>query len=128
MSAPLPSYYFPGNDIVGPRFREAGEMVLDQFHRDGRVDAQWLGLHPREFALLWRLAAQPGERLCDQQLRTEVFRIMEGPELGAIGADIARLRGKLAAAGAGHLICTDGDGRYFLEVPPDHGLSRPAAE
>jgi hypothetical protein len=28
------------------------------------------------------------------------------------------------AAGAGHLICTDGDGRYFLEVPPDNGLTR----
>ncbi|WP_073976983.1 hypothetical protein [Erythrobacter donghaensis] len=113
--------------MPGPRFREAGEMVLDQFHRDGRIDAQWLGLHPREFALLWRLAAQPGERLCDQQLRTEAFRISQGPGPEGIIADIARLRGKLAAAGAGHLICTDGDGRYFLEVPPDHGLSRFAA-
>lgn len=127
MNAPLPTDHFPCNDMPGPRFREAGEMVLDQFHRDGRIDAQWLGLHPREFALLWRLAAQPGERLCDQQLRTEAFRIAQGPGPEGIIADIARLRGKLAAAGAGHLICTDGDGRYFLEVPPDHGLSRFAA-
>ena len=127
MNAPLPTDHFPGNDIAGPRFREAGEMVLDQFHRDGRIDAQWLGLHPREFALLWRLAAQPGERLSDQQLRIEAFRISQCPEPEGISADIARLRGKLAAAGAGHLICTDGDGRYFIEVPPDHGLFRLAA-
>jgi DNA-binding response OmpR family regulator len=127
VNAPLASDHFSGNDMAGPRFREAGEMVLDRFHRDGRVDAQWLGLNPREFALLWRLAAQPGERLCDQQLRTEAFRIMPGPVPEGIAADIARLRGKLAAAGAGHLICIDGDGRYFLDVPPDHGLSRLAS-
>jgi len=127
VNAPLASDHFPGNDMVGPRFREAGEMVLDQFHRDGRVDAQWLGLHPCEFALLWRLAEQPGERLCGQQLHLEAFRITQGPEHEGIAADIARLRDKLAAAGAGHLICTDGDGRYFIEVPPDNGLSRLAA-
>lgn len=127
MNAPLASDHFPGNDVAGPRFREAGEMVLDQFHRDGRVDDQWLGLHPREFALLWRLAEQPGERLSDKQLHLEAFRITQGQEPEGIAADIARLRDKLAAAGAGHLICTDGDGRYFLEVPPDNGLSPLAA-
>ncbi|WP_017664635.1 winged helix-turn-helix domain-containing protein [Porphyrobacter sp. AAP82] len=127
MNAPLSSGHFPDNDMSGPRFREAGEMVLDQFHRDGRVDAQWLGLHPREFALLWRLAEQPGARMSSQQLRTEAFCIMIDPEPEGISADIARLKGKLAAAGAGHLICTDGDGRFFLEVPPDHGLSRLAS-
>jgi len=127
VNAPLLPEHFPGNDMCGPRFREAGEMVLDQFHRDARVDAQWLGLAAREFALLWRLAAQPGERLCDQQLRTEAFCFTLKPEPASVTADIARVRRKLAAVGAGHLICTDGDGRYFLEVPPDHGLSRLAA-
>ena len=127
MNAPLHSEHFPGNDMTSPRFREAGEIVLDQGHRDARGDAQWLGLSLREFALLWRLAAQPGERLCDEQLHTEAFRITQGADPEGIAADIARLRGKLAAAGAGHLICTDGDGRYFLEVPPDNGLTRLAA-
>ena len=127
MNAPLSSGHFPGSDMDGPRFREAGEMVLDLFHRDGRVDDQWLGLRPREFALLWRLAAKPGERLCGEQLRTEVFHIMREPQPEVITADIARVRGKLAAAGVGHLICTDGDGRYFLDVPPDHGLLRLAS-
>lgn len=127
MNAPPPSDHFPGNDMAGPRFREAGEVVLDQFHRDARVDAQWLGLDPREFALLWRLAAQPGERLCSRQLRAQAFCIALEPGAEAIAADIDRLRTKLAAAGAGHLICSDGDGRYFIEVPPDRGVSRLAS-
>lgn len=110
----------------GPRFRAAGEMVLDQFHRDARVDAQWLGLGAREFALLWRLAEQPGERLTGQQLRAQACCVTPGPEPEGVTIDIAQVRGKLAAAGVGHLICTDGDGRYFLEVPPDFGLWRPA--
>lgn len=127
MNALLPPGHFPDNDMTGPRFREAGDMVLDQFHRDARVDAQWLGLAAREFALLWRLAAQPGERLCGEQLRIEALGIPQGSRPVNIAADIARVRGKLAAAGVGHLICTDGDGRYFLEVPRDHGVSRLAA-
>lgn len=122
MNALCPGEEFPEGETLIPRFREAGEMVLDQFHRDARVDAQWLDLGAREFALLWRLAEQPGERLSDQQLRTEAFCITLEPE--GVTADIARMRGKLAGAGVGHLICTDGDGRYFLEVPPNHGLSR----
>jgi DNA-binding response OmpR family regulator len=127
VNAPLSPDHFPGNDLCGPRFRVAGEMVLDQFHSDARVDAQWLGLAPREFALLWRLARTPGERLCDQQLRAEAFSLTREPGARGVSADIARVRAKLAAAGVGHLICTDGDGRYFLDVPPDHGLSRLAA-
>lgn len=128
MNAPLSSGHFPDSDLHSPRFREAGDMVLDQFHRDARVDAQWLGLHPREFALLWRLAAQPGERLTGQQLRSEAFRITLDPEPEGVVADIVRVRSKLAAAGVGHLICTDGDGRYFLDVPPNHGLMSLASE
>ena len=127
MNAPLSPEHFPGNDISGPRFREAGEMVLDQFHRDARVDAQWLGLDAHQFALLWRLAEQPGERLTGQQLRAQALCITLEPDPEGVTADIAQLREKLAAAGAGHLICTDGDGRYFLEVPPDHGPLRLAA-
>ena len=117
MSAPLPAEHFACDDLAGLRFREAGEMVLDQFHRDGRVDDRWLELAPREFAVLWRLAAQPGERLCGQQLQAEAFCITQRPERESITADVEGLCGKLAAAGAGHLIGTDGDGRYFLHVP-----------
>ena len=127
MNALVSSCHFPDNDLPGPRFREAGELVLDQFHRDGRVDADWLCLHPREFALIWRLAAQPGERLTGQQLRTAALGIAYDLAADGITADIARMRGKLVAAGVGHLICTGGDGRYFIEVPPDQGLSRLAA-
>lgn len=124
MSAPLPADHFSCDALTVPRFREAGEIVLDQSHRDGRVDDRWLDLAPREFAVLWRLAAQPGERLCGQQLQAEAFCITQPPERESITADIGGLCAKLAAAGAGHLICTDGDGRYFLHVPRDSGSSR----
>jgi DNA-binding response OmpR family regulator len=127
VNAPLPPSHFSDTSAEGPRFREAGELVLDRIHRDGRVDDRWLGLTPREFALLWRLAANPGERLCGGQLRAEAWQITFDPEHDGVIAHIEGLRAKLAAAGAGHLICTDGDGRHFLEAPPPRGLVRLAA-
>ncbi len=51
---------FPRSDVTIPRFREAGDVTLDLAHRDARVEDRWLALHPREFALLWRLAERPG--------------------------------------------------------------------
>ncbi|MBU7580535.1 MAG: response regulator transcription factor [Porphyrobacter sp.] len=118
MNAPLPSSHFCDNNAQGPRFREAGELVLDHVHRDGRVDDLWLGLAPREFALLWRLAATPGDRLNGAQLREQAWHIAFDPEDDGVTADIERVRAKLAAAGAGHLICTDGDGCHFLDIRP----------
>lgn len=123
MNAPLPSAHFAENDAQSPRFREAGEMVLDQFHRDARVDDRWLGLSPREFALLWRLAETPGERLGGAQLRAEAWHVSFDPESKGVIAEIGRMRAKLAAAGVGHLICTDGDSRHFLDWPPRPGLA-----
>jgi DNA-binding response OmpR family regulator len=126
VNAPLPSGHFPDADTASaPRFREVGEMVLDQFHRDARVDDRWLDLAPREFALLWRLAASPGERLAPPKLRIEAWRIVLAPDAGDIDAQLETLRAKLASAGVGHLICTDGDGRTFVAVPPTFGLSQP---
>ncbi len=126
MNAPLASSHFAGDERDGPRFRVAGEMVLDSFHRDGRVDDRWLGLGPREFALLWRLAETPGERLAGTQLRGEGWHIAFDPGGDGLAAELARVRDKLAAAGVGHLICSDGDGCHFLDAPPPPGAARPA--
>lgn len=128
MNAPLPSTHFVDGEADDPRFREAGDLVLDRFHSDGRVDDVWLGLSPREFALLWRLAASPGERLCEVQLRGEAWRIAFDPENDGVEPHIARVRGKLAAAGVGHLICTDGDNRHFLDAPQRACLLRLSAD
>lgn len=114
---------FPDSDVMIPRFREAGDITLDLFHRDGRVEDRWLALHPREFALLWRLAEQPGERLTRQQLLAEVWRIHFAPETNSLAVHVARVRAKLAPFGLARLIATHPDGGYFLDAPPGAGLA-----
>lgn len=116
---------FPEHGLMIPRFREAGDVTLDLFHRDGRVEDRWLALHPREFALLWRLAEQPGERITRQQLLAEVWRIHFEPETNSVAVHVARVRAKLESVGLARMIATHPDGGYFLDVPPDV-LARPA--
>ncbi len=118
MNAIASTAQFPDRDVMIPRFREAGDVTLDLFHRDGRVDDRWLALHPREFALLWRLAEQPGERITRQQLLAEVWRIHFEPESNIVAVNVARVRGKLEPFGLARLIGTHPDGGYFLDVPP----------
>ncbi|MCZ8370163.1 MAG: winged helix-turn-helix domain-containing protein [Porphyrobacter sp.] len=126
MNAPLPSDHFSDPSHEGARFRQAGEMTLDLFHRDGRVDDIWLGLGADEFALLWRLAAQPGERLTGQQLLADAWHLADETQHESMAAHAARMRGKLAGAGVAYLICTDGEGRFFLEAPSPSGPSHRA--
>ena len=113
----------PATDTLIPRFREAGDVTLDLFHRDGRVVDRWLALHPREFALLWRLAEQPGERLSRRQLLSEVWRIDFEPETNSVAVHVARVRAKLEPFGLARLIGTHPDGGYFLDAPPATGLA-----
>ena len=116
MSAPLPSGHFTGPYMTGPRFREAGDLTLDQFHHDGRVEDVWLGLQPREFAMLWLLAERPGELVADTQLAADLWRIRFGWETGSIAAHIDRLCTKLMVVGLARLIASDGEGGFFLGV------------
>lgn len=106
-----------GNTLI-PRFREAGDVTLDLFHRDGRVEDRWLGLHPREFELLWRLAEEPGHRLTRQQLLADVWRIDFEPESNSVAVHVARVRGKLERFGLAGILATHPDGGYMLKVPP----------
>lgn len=122
MNAVPAHHQFPGRDAMIPRFREAGDVTLDLFHRDGRVDDRWLALHPREFALLWRLAEQPGERITRQQLLAEVWPIHFEPETNSVAVHVARVRAKLEPFGLVRLIATHPDGGYFLDAPPTTGL------
>ena len=105
-----------------PRFREAGDVTLDLFHRDGRVEDRWLALSPREFALLWGLAEQPGERMTRQQLLAAMLRIPLEPAINIRAIPVARVRTKLAPFGLAHLIAVHPDGGYVLDVPPPAGL------
>lgn len=113
--------------MAGPRFRAAGDLTLDLFHRDGRVDAEWLGLSASEFALLWRLAAAPGERLSGSRLRAEAWSVAFDPACDGITAHMARVRAKLDAAGVGQLVRTDSEDCHFIDLPPGSDLPFAAA-
>ncbi len=118
MNAPVRPSRLPGGDAMMPRFREVGDVTLDLFHRDARVEDRWLGLHPREFAPLWRLAESPGERMTRRALLADVWRIHIEPETNSLAVHVARLRAKLDAFGLARLIATHPDGGYYLDTPP----------
>jgi len=112
---------FPDSDTLIPRFREAGDVTLDLLHRDGRVDDRWLGLHPREFELLWRLAHEPGKRVSKRQLLAEVWRITFEPHTNSVAVHVARIRAKLQPFGLSGILATHPDGGYFLDTPKAPG-------
>ncbi len=99
-----------------PRHVRAGPVMLDLFHRDGHVDGGWLGLHPREFELLWRLAESPRQRLSRRQLLAEVWRINHNPQTNRVEVHVARVRAKLQVFGLSWLIATDPAGGYLLDA------------
>lgn len=103
-------------DMFGmlPRWRDLGELTLDLFHRDARIGGHWLGLHPREFGLLWRLSDNPGERVTRKQLLADVWRINHEPETNSVEVHVSRLRSKLALAGCEALVETAPEGGYRL--------------
>jgi two-component system OmpR family response regulator len=99
-----------------PRWRSVGPLTLDLFHRDARLGTRWLGLHPREFGLLWRLADQPGTRVTRHQLLRDVWRIHHEPDTNSVEVHVSRLRAKLAGAGCCSLVETAPEGGYRLSL------------
>ena len=99
-----------------PRLREAGPVTLDLLHRDGRVGPRWLALHPREFALIWRLAERPGRTVTRPELLRDVWRLRHEPETNSLQVHVSRLRSKLGAQGLASLVATDETGGYRLAL------------
>jgi DNA-binding response OmpR family regulator len=97
-----------------PRRRSIGPLILDLLHRDADVGGRWLALHPREFALLWRLADARGRRVPREQLLRDVWRLAHVPETNSLEVHVSRLRAKLAAAKVAWLVETDPRGGYRL--------------
>ena len=93
---------------------EAGPLRLDLFYRDAALDGRWLALHPREFALLWRLAETPGRTVSQRALLADVWRLTIEPGTNRIAVHVARLRRKLASVNLDAMIATDGAG-YRLD-------------
>ena len=107
----------PESEEMIPRFREAGDLTLDLFHRDGRVEDRWLGLHPREFELLWRLVEDVGTPVTRKQLLVDVWRINHEPETNSVAVHVARVRGKLARLGLENIVLTHPEGGYYVDAP-----------
>jgi len=112
-----------------PRAVHVGPLLLDLLHRDARRGPTWLGLHPREFGLLWRLAEEPGTPVTRRTLLQDVWRIHHEPDTNSVEVHVSRLRGKLALAGCADLVRTVSTGGYRLEVQagPAMATSSPLA-
>jgi DNA-binding response OmpR family regulator len=102
-----------------PRRRDHGRLQLDLLLRDGRVGDRRLGLHPREFALLWRLAETPGAAVPPGELLNDVWQLNFRPETNSLAVHVCRLRAKLAAAGMDQIVHTTPLGAYVLVPDPD---------
>lgn len=108
-----------------PRTRHIGRLRLDLFARDGFVDARALGLHPREFALIWRLADSPGVAVAKKTLVRDVWRMAHVPDTNSLAVHVFRLRAKLIIAGLEGLIKTAPAGGYYLDRPEPPSLFTP---
>ncbi len=97
-----------------PRYRRIGRLNLDLLAREAFVDERALGLHPREFGLLWRLADTPGRPVSKESLVKDVWRMGFVPETNSLAVHVSRLRGKLNSAGLGGLVETAPSGGYCL--------------
>lgn len=97
-----------------PRYRYHGALQIDLLGREGFVAGRALGLHPREFALLWRLADCPGEAVSPCELLSDVWRLAFRPETNSLAVHVSRLRAKLRLAGIDGVIETLPDGAYRL--------------
>ena len=119
MNCSAASNIFPDSDTLIPRFREAGDVTLDLFHRDGRIADRWLAFHPREFELLWRLAEQPGVPMTRRELLSDVWRIDFETETNSVAVHVARVRAKLEPFGLAGILATHPENGYFLDIPSE---------
>ena len=115
-----------------PRYRRMGNLSLDLLAREAYCEDQPLGLHPREFGLMWRLADTPGKAVSKESLVRDVWRLGFMPETNSLAVHVSRLRGKLSLAGLDTLLETVPSGGYCLRLPGDthaeNGDEEPDAE
>lgn len=99
-----------------PRYRLQGQLRLDLLARDAFVARRAVGLHPLEFALLWRLSDAPGQAVSAGDLLGDVWRLSYRPETNSLAVHVSRLRSKLRVAGLDGLIETLPAGAYRLAL------------
>ncbi len=102
-----------------PRMRHFGPLQLDLFARDAFAGERRLGLHPREFALIWRLSDTPGQAVSKRVLIRDVWRMAHVPETNSLAVHVYRLRARLAPAGMDRMVQTTQDGAYLFQPFPE---------
>lgn len=102
-----------------PRFRQVSRLRLDLLARDAFVNGEPLGLHPREFGLLWRLADEPGLPVSKRRLIEDVWHMRFVPETNSLAVHVSRLRAKLRYFDLAGVLRTTGSGEYVLEESED---------
>jgi len=111
-----------------PRFRQIGPLRLDLLSREAFVAGEPLGLHPREFGLLWRLSDKPGKPLGKRRLIEDVWHLRFVPETNSLAVHVSRLRAKLRLFDVADLLRTTRSGDYvLLESGLDAPCEQPAA-
>jgi two-component system OmpR family response regulator len=81
---------------------ECGNVVLDRMTREAVTNGCTLNLTPKEFTLLEYFLTQPaGFVISRSELLENVWRIDFDPRTNVVDVNVARLRRKLQAAGAG---------------------------
>ena len=98
------------------RIRQFVRLRLDLFARDGFAGDRPLGLHPREFALIWRLCDTPGQAVSKKTLIRDVWRMAHVPEPTSLAVHVYRLRAKLALASLDWMVQTTLGGGYLFET------------
>lgn len=100
---------------LGRQVIRLGPLRLELVLRDGWVAGRRLGLHPREFGLLWRLAECPGEDVSHDALVSDVWRLAARPEINSLAVHLSRLRAKLRIAGLDGMLASTAAG-YRLDL------------
>ena len=106
--------------LLGTRWgalRRHGRLELDPRQRDVLADGRFLRLHPREFALLWRLAEEPGELVPRADLLRDVLGLTIEPRTNALAVHVCRLRKKLHTVRLSHLLVTGSSGGSYALMP-----------
>ena len=108
-----------GRLLVPPwaAIRRHDRLALDPRKRDASVDGQYLRLHPREFALLWRLSDAPGVAVPRADLLRDVLGLTIEPRTNALAVHVCRLRKKLHTARLSHLLVTGPGGGSYALIP-----------
>jgi two-component system OmpR family response regulator len=77
-----------------------GPIAVDFLRQSARVDGREIALQPLQLRLLGYLLRNAGRAVSSEELRSEVFRVVQSPGSTSVARQICVLRERLGAAGA----------------------------